>query len=77
MQTGIFEATNQIVEQTPHGTFTYTYKKQFVITEENFYGAVRFYQTERTYRNSQIIFLANYPADTNYAKSRRVEVTGW
>lgn len=74
---GTFETKETIQEVTPHGTFTVTYKKEFTITEENFYGTPRFYQSERTYRNGQITFTAQYPADTDYAKQRRIGVTGW
>ncbi len=71
MQIGKFETSQTITENTPQGPFPYTYKKQIIITEETFYGTPEFYQTERTYRNGQIIFSANYPANTDYARQRR------
>ena len=71
MKIGTFRTSETVKEETPEGTFTYTYTKKIIITEETFYGTPEFYQTERTYRNGQIIFSANYPANTDYARQRR------
>lgn len=67
MQTGTFETRAEVTEQTPYGPHTYTFTKMIMI--EEFQG--RFYQTERSYRDSIITFSAQYPADTDYAKQRR------
>lgn len=61
-----------VEETSPYGTFTTTYTRMFIIQRGPGEYSDRFYQTERTYRNNVITFSGNYPADTEYAKGRRM-----
>ena len=47
-----------------------TYKRVITIEAKTFYGKTRDYQRENCYRNSQLLSSNQYPADTDYAKSR-------
>jgi hypothetical protein len=72
IETGKFQRTEEMTENTAYGKSTYRHIQQIIIKEEVFNGKPpRMYQTERTYRNNVMTYTANYPADTEYAKERR------
>ena len=77
LQEGTFKSSATITEINSYGTWDVTYTKVILIETRDYGKGSRPYQTERTLRNGIQTFSAQYPADTEYAKTRREGITGW
>ena len=65
--------TYKIQETETEQGFTVTYTRTCIIEEKKFYN--KDYQTERWYRNGQLLNTAQYPAGTDYANGRLAGMT--
>lgn len=69
---GTWSVKSQETERTPYGIHNRTVTRTISIVSKDYYGkGPRFYQTERTFWNGVQVHDGSYPADTEYAKTRR------
>jgi hypothetical protein len=70
MNTGTWKISEVVTEITRYGEYVSKMTREIVIAECQ-YIAGGYSQTERVWRNSQLLTSAQYPANTDYAAMRR------
>jgi hypothetical protein len=70
MKIGKFSKAYKLTEETAYSKDAYRLTKVIKISKTG----NKFYQTEQTWRNSVMTYMAQYPAETEYAKERRENI---